>query len=101
MDVEGGEQVGRALAAIVMGSTLRLARSHRQYGRGAGQFLDLRLLVDAQNHGPMRRSHIEADDVPDLVDEGGIGRELEGLGPVLCIWPKYRAGVISFLSGLG
>ena len=48
----------------------------------ARQRLDLRLLVDAQHHATMRRSQVQANDVPDLVDEGGIGRELEGVGLV-------------------
>lgn len=82
LHVEGGEQVGRTLATIIVGSVLRLAGSHRQHRRRARQRLDLRLLIDAQHYGTMRRSQVQADHVPDLVDEGGIGRELEGVGPV-------------------
>ena len=82
LDVEGGEQVGRTLATIIVSSALRLAGPHRQHGGRARQRLDLRLLVDAQHHGTMRRSQVQANDVPDLVDEGGIGRELEGVGLV-------------------
>ena len=46
----------------------------------AFESLDLGFLVDAQHDGVVGRAHVEADDVADLLDEGGIGRELEGLG---------------------
>ena len=37
------------------------------------------LLVDAQHDGAIGRIEVEADDVPDLVDEQRISRELEAL----------------------
>ena len=40
------------------------------------------LLVDAQDHGMVGRVEVEADDVADLLDEEGIGGELEVLLPV-------------------
>lgn len=82
LHVEGSEQIGRALAAIVVGPALGLAGPHRQHGGRAGQRLDLRFLIDAQHHGAVGRGHVQADDITHLVDEGGIGRQLEGLGPV-------------------
>lgn len=44
-DVEGGEQRRRAMAHVVMGAPLRKIRSHRQYGLGAIQRLNLAPLV--------------------------------------------------------
>src|SRR5438874_10702975 len=44
----------------------------RQSRLGAVERLDLRFLVDRQNHGMRRRVHIEPDNVFDLLGEGGI-----------------------------
>jgi hypothetical protein len=45
--------------------------------------LDLGLFVDAEHDRPFRRVVIEPDDVDDLLDEQGVGGELEG---VLEVW---------------
>jgi hypothetical protein len=44
---------------------------------GAVEGLDLALLVHAQHDGPIRRRHVQADDVANLLDEEWVGRELE------------------------
>jgi hypothetical protein len=81
-DIEGGEQRGGAVPAVVVGAPLRDSRSHGQDRLSAVQGLDLALLIDAEDHGPVWRIQIETDDVPNLLHELGIGGELEGLGPM-------------------
>lgn len=49
-DVERGEQVGGAVALVVMGHRAGSAWSHRQAGLGAVQGLALGLLVEAAEH---------------------------------------------------
>jgi site-specific DNA recombinase len=46
------------------------------------QRLHLALLVDREDDGVLRRAHIQADHVADLLDEVRVGRELEGPAPV-------------------
>lgn len=82
LHVKRREQVGGAGPAIVVRAPLGLAGPQRQHGGGAGRGLDLRFLVDAQDDGAMRRSQVAPDHIADLVDEGAIGGQLEGLGPV-------------------
>ena len=41
------------------------------------QGLDLRLLVHRQDNRPLRRVHVQSDDVDDLLREVGIGAEVE------------------------
>jgi hypothetical protein len=60
-----------------MGATLALSWLHGQEGLRAVEHLDLRLLVHTQNQGVVRGVHVEADDLTDLVDQPGVGRELE------------------------
>ena len=62
-DVEGGKQRGDAVTLVVVTTACRLARSHGQHGLAAVQRLDLRLLIDAQHDGALRRGHVEADDI--------------------------------------
>jgi hypothetical protein len=81
-DVERCEQRGRAVADVVVSPSLDLAGPHRQERLSSIEGLDLRLLVDAQDHGPFRRRQVEADDVPDLLHELWVGGELEGLAAV-------------------
>jgi hypothetical protein len=50
--VQGREQVGRAVADVIVGTLLGGAEHERQDRLGAIQGPDLRLLVDAENHGP-------------------------------------------------
>jgi hypothetical protein len=81
-DIERGEQVERAVAAVVVGVPLGLARPHRERRRGTLRRLDLRLLVHAEHQRALGWCEIEPDDVAHLLDEGRVGRELEGLRPV-------------------
>jgi len=48
---------------------------------GAIERLEPALLVDAQDDRALGRRHVKADDVADLVDEQGVGGQLEGLSP--------------------
>jgi hypothetical protein len=67
----------------------------RKAGLRAVQRLDLRLFVDAENHGMGGRRHIEADDIAQLFGERRVVRELEaapamrretmGVSETLCI----------------
>ena len=65
---------------VVVGPPLGLAEIHRQDGLRALERLDLRLLVDREDHRVGRRLHVQPDDVPDLVDQLRVGRHLERLG---------------------
>ena len=50
-DVQHGEQRGRAVALVIMGHGRPPALLERQAGPGAVERLDLRLLVEAEDHG--------------------------------------------------
>ena len=71
-NVQCRKQGGGAVALIVVGDGGAAAGLERQPGLGSIEGLDLRLLVDRQHHGMGRRVHVEADDVFDLLGEGGI-----------------------------
>src|SRR5882762_2783846 len=75
--VEGGKQGGCTVALIIMGHGAAAAGFDRQTGLGSVERLDLGFLIDRQNHGMRRRVHIEADNVFDLLGEGGIVGTLE------------------------
>jgi len=81
-DIERREERGRAVAPVVVRPALRRAERHRQHRRRAVEGLDLTLLVDAQDQGPIRGRQIEADDVAHFVDEERVARECEGLTPM-------------------
>jgi hypothetical protein len=78
--VQGGEQVGGAVALVVEAAPLGDAGQHREYRGGAFQGLDLGFLVHAEDDGVPRRVQVDADDVADLVNEERVGGDLEGLG---------------------
>ena len=78
--LERGEQGGGAVADVVVGLLLRHPGHDRQDRRGPVQGLDLRLLVDTEHDGLLRRVQIQPDDVADLRVELGVGGELERLG---------------------
>ena len=82
LDVQSRKQGGGAMAAIVVGAPLNLPGTHRQQGLRPVQRLNLRLLVHAQHQGFVGRIQIEADNVPDLLNEEGILRKFERLGPM-------------------
>ena len=70
------------MADVAVRDALDITEPEGQEGLGALQGLALAFLVDAQDQGVVGRVEIEADDVADLLDEEGIGRELEVLLPV-------------------
>ena len=67
----------RPVALIIMSHGAAATGLDRQSRLGAVERLDLRFLVDRQNHGMRRRVHIEPDNVFDLLGEGGIVGPLE------------------------
>jgi hypothetical protein len=78
--VQGRKQRRRAVSLVVVRPAFGLAGAHREQGRRPVQGLDLRLLVDTEDRGVLRRVEIQPDDVADLVDQQRIGRQLECLG---------------------
>ena len=82
LDIQGRKQGGGATAQIILCAPFHLARAQVPQGLGPIQGLDLRLLVHAQHQRPLWGIEIEAHHVPHLLDEEGIGRQLEGLGAV-------------------
>ena len=76
-DVQGREEGGRAVPLVVVchgaGSTLL----QREARLGAVQSLDLAFLVEGEDHGVVRRIHVDAHHVVELLDEAGIAGELE------------------------
>jgi hypothetical protein len=59
-----------------------IAQAHRQHGLGPFQRLALALLVHAEHNRVHRRIKVEPHDIAELLDEEGIGRELEGILPM-------------------
>ena len=76
-DIERGKEGQGAVPDVVVGHPLDIAQPHRQNRLRPVQSLDLALFVDAEDHGVFRGIQIQADNVPDLFDEKGIGRDLE------------------------
>jgi hypothetical protein len=54
------------MAHVVVGLALGYTGHDRQDRRGPIQGLDLRLLVDAEKNGFLRRMQVQSDDVADL-----------------------------------
>ena len=75
-EVQGGVQARGAVSFVVVRGALGGAGEHWQDRPGAIKRLDLRLLIDCQDHGPLGRVQVQADDVTDLRDELRIAREL-------------------------
>jgi len=67
---------------VVVAQAFKIAESHRQPGLCPVQGLDLALLVHTEHHRVFRGIQVEPDNVPHLLDEERIGRELEVLLPV-------------------
>src|SRR3984893_7756155 len=76
-DVERGKQRRGAVALIIMGHGSGAAFLQRQARLGPVECLNLTFLVDGQHKRPLRRVEVKADDVLDLNDKAGIGRQLE------------------------
>ena len=64
---------------IIVGAPFGLTGPHRQQRRGAIQRLNLRLLVDREHHGVLRRVHVQPDDIAYFGHQQRIGRQLEAL----------------------
>jgi hypothetical protein len=81
-DVEGCEQGRRAMPDVIVGDTLNIAEPKREHRLRTFQSLNLALLIDAQHNGLIGGIEVQADDVPDLVDEQRIGGKVEAFGAV-------------------
>src|SRR5262245_42805971 len=82
LGVERGKQRCRPVALVVVRPTLGFSGPEGQQRRGAIQRLDLRFLIDAQDHRVIGRIQIQAHDVAHLRNQQGVRRELERLAPV-------------------
>jgi hypothetical protein len=60
-----------------MGHSCAAALLHRQPGLGAVERLYLGLLIETEHHGMDWRCNIQAHDVMQLLDEGGVLRQVE------------------------
>jgi hypothetical protein len=65
------------MAFVIVGSPLGLARQHWKDRLSTAQRLDLTLLIHAQHKRMMRRIHVQAHDVPHLVDQQRIVGQLK------------------------
>src|SRR5438034_10648359 len=86
--------------------TLSLHDALPIYGLGSIQSLNLRLLINAENHGLIRRMQVQADNIADLFNEERIGRELEmalplGLEPERLPNAMHRRGRKAGMLGHG
>jgi len=64
-----------------MGDTLNIAEPDGQHRLGAFQRLDLALFIRRRKRVPVRWIEIQADSAAQLLDEEGIGGNLEAAGP--------------------
>src|SRR5881409_1614167 len=76
--VQGGKQRRCAVALVVMRHRLTTPLLERQTGLRTVQRLDLRLLVDTQDHGFVRRIEVDSDHIGQLLHKALVARELEG-----------------------
>lgn len=81
-DIESGEQRRRSMPIVVVGHPFDVAEPQRQDRLATFKRLDLRLFVDAENEGVIWWIQIQTNNVPDLVNELRIGRQLEMFGAV-------------------
>lgn len=81
-DVQGGKECQGSVPDIVVGHALHVPQSHGQNGLSPVQGLNLAFLIDTENHGIFRRIQVQADDIPDLFNKKGVGRDLEMALPV-------------------
>src|SRR5215813_6923028 len=68
-DIECGKQRGRTVPHVAVRATFGYARHHRQHRLLAIECLDLALLVDTEDKGPVWWRKVKADDIAYLVDE--------------------------------
>jgi hypothetical protein len=79
-EVERREEGRGAVSLVVVSDAFDVA--HGEHGLGAFERLNLALFIDTEDEGLVGRIEIEADHVAQLLDEEGIGGELEAAGPV-------------------
>src|SRR5512135_2264543 len=104
LDIKGREERGGPVTDVVVGPALDLPRPQRQNRLRAIQSLDLRLLIDAEHHGPIGRIQVQAHDVAHLFDEQWVCRELEAfatVGPQPKCAPDPRDAAPAQASPLG
>jgi len=77
--IEGGKKASDSVPLVVMRHRPATSFFHRQSRLGPIQGLNLRLLVNAQNHGFIRGIQVEADHVRQLLDEALVLRQFERL----------------------
>lgn len=78
--VERREEIKRPVPHVVGRLALRLTEVHRQDRLRSLQGLDLRLLVEREHDGVVRRVHVKADNVANLRDKLRVVRDLKALG---------------------
>ena len=88
-DVECGKQGGRAMADIVVSDALHVPEPHRQHRLGSVERLHLGFLIHAQHERMIRGIQVKPDDIAHLLDEEGVGRELETPG-AMGLQPEER-----------
>lgn len=79
---ERGEERRGPVPHLVMGLGAATALLERQPGLGAIQGLNLTFLIDAQNHGLVRRIEIDTHNVGELLDKALVAGKLEGASQV-------------------
>jgi hypothetical protein len=70
------------MAEVVTGMAFGMLRGVRQHWLAALQGLDLAFLIHIQHQGMLRRTDIEADDIPHLFHKRRVCRQLKLLGAV-------------------
>lgn len=78
-NVQGSKQRSRAVALVVVGDALDVAKPHGQHGLGAPLRLALTLLVHADHQGVFRRAQVQGDHIAQLLNEERVVGELEAL----------------------
>lgn len=99
-DIQGTEQIGRAVSLVVAGPGVGQARSHRQDRPCSVERLNLTLLVHAQYQGLVGRVHVQAHDISYFLDEMRVRRELEGPGQV-GLYAEGAPHPVNEISGQG
>ena len=80
-EIHRGEQIGGAVALVVVGHRGGAAPNHRQARLGPVHCLTLGLLIEAEHHRPTRWVEVETDDVDRRILKVWVVRELESLDP--------------------
>src|SRR6266545_6955072 len=81
-DIERSEQVCRPMPDVIRCAALGPSEVHRQNRLSTLKRLDLGLLIDAQDDRIVGRIHVKPDDVAHLLDEEGVLRKPNRLGPM-------------------